>query len=338
VTSAPETREILLQVEGLKTHFDTRHGLSKAVNDVSFHLFRGERLGLVGESGSGKSVTALSIMRLVRDPPGRIVAGRIIFEGRDLLTLDAARMRELRGDRIAMIFQDPVNHLDPIMTAGDWIAETLGWHKGLGRKAAIVEVRALLKLLKVPSPDDVLRAYPYQLSGGMCQRVLIATAIATKPSLIIADEATSALDATVQASIIRVLNELSASLGTAMLVTTHNMLVVRKACDRVMVMYCGRIVESCETEALFSSPLHPYTNGLLNSRPALDSIGRPLTPMPGEPPLPTDDLPGCAFYSRCPVHRPKCQEQRPPLLEVRPGRWSACFFPEDAHKRSNLAG
>jgi oligopeptide/dipeptide ABC transporter ATP-binding protein len=328
----------LLQVEGLKTHFATRHGLAKAVDDVSFVLSKAERLGLVGESGSGKSVTALSIMRLIRDPPGRIVAGRIVFEGRDLLTLDRSSMRELRGNRISMIFQDPINHLDPVMTAGDWIAESLGWHKRLSRKAAIAEVRRLLKLLKVPSPDDVLKAYPYQLSGGMCQRVLIATAIATEPSLIIADEATSALDATVQASILRTLNELSDALGTALLLTTHNMLVVRKACTRVMVMYAGRIVESCETERLFRSPMHPYTNGLLNSRPALDSIGQPLTPMPGEPPLPTDDIAGCAFYARCPIHRPICREQRPLLREVQSGHWSACFFPEEAHRHPDPSG
>jgi oligopeptide/dipeptide ABC transporter ATP-binding protein len=226
-----------------------------------------------------------------------------------------------------------VNHLDPVMTAGDWIAESLSWHKKLGRKTALAEVHRLLKLLKVPSPDDVLRAYPYQLSGGMCQRVLIATAIATEPSLIIADEATSALDATVQASILRTLNELSGALGTAMLITTHNMLVVRKACTRVMVMYAGRIVESCDVDRLFDTPMHPYTSGLLNSRPALVSIGQPLTPMPGEPPLPTDDLPGCAFYARCPARRPICRGQRPILQEVQPGHWSACFFPEDANRR-----
>jgi oligopeptide transport system ATP-binding protein len=167
----------------------------------------------------------------------------------------------------------------------------------------------------------------------MCQRVLIATAIATEPSLIIADEATSALDATVQASILRTLNELSGALGTAMLITTHNMLVVRKACTRVMVMYAGRIVESCDVDRLFDTPMHPYTSGLLNSRPALVSIGQPLIPMPGEPPLPTDDLPGCAFYARCPARRPICRGQRPILQEVQPGHWSACFFPEDANRR-----
>jgi len=328
----------LLRVEGLKTWFYTRHGVARAVDGVDFTLDRGERLGLVGESGSGKSVTALSIMRLVREPPGRIVAGRVLFEGRDLLTLDAAAMRALRGGRIAMIFQDPVSHLDPIMKVGDWIAETVRLHKGLGRKAALAEAARILKVLKVASPEDVLHAYPFQLSGGMCQRVLIATAIATEAALIIADEATSALDVTVQASILRTLQELTRDFGTSVLLTTHNMLVVRKACTRVMVMYAGRVVESCATEALFREPMHPYTVGLLNSVPALDRIGKPLEPMPGEPPLPTDDLPGCAFYARCGIATEMCRAQRPPLQEVRPGHWSACFFPEKANQRRDPPG
>ena len=298
----------------------------------------GEHLGLVGESGSGKSVTALSIMRLVRDPPGRIVAGRIIFEGRDLLALDEASMRRLRGGRLAMIFQDPMSHLDPIMRIGDWIAETLVLHKGMERREALAEALRLLRVLKVPSPEDVLNAYPFQLSGGMCQRVLIATAIATEPALIIADEATSALDVTVQASILRTLNELTERSGTALLLTTHNMLVVRKACSRVIVMYAGRVVESCATDRLFRTPMHPYTVGLLNSVPALEGIGKPLQPMGGEPPLPTDHLPGCAFYARCPIRRPQCLEQRPPLREVEPGHWSACFFAEEANHKRHPAG
>ncbi len=323
----------LLRVEGLKTHFFTRHGVAKAVDGVDFAISKGEHLGLVGESGSGKSVTALSIMRLVRDPPGRIVAGRVVFEGQDLLTLDAQSMRQIRGRRISMIFQDPVNHLDPIMKVGDWIAETFTLHKGMRRKAAITEASRILKILKVPSPEDVLHAYPFQLSGGMCQRVLIATAIATEPALIIADEATSALDVTVQASILRTLKDLTETSGTAVLLTTHNMRVVRKACSRVVVMYAGRIVESCETEHLFRAPMHPYTVGLLNSVPSLERIGQPLVPMAGEPPLATDDVPGCAFYPRCPIRSSVCQEQQPPLQEARPGHWSACLFPEKANQR-----
>ena len=272
-------------------------------------------------------------MRLVREPPGRIVAGEVHFEGRDLLKLDAESMRKLRGSRISMIFQDPLNHLDPVMKVGDWIAETLTLHKGMGRKEAIAEASRVLKVLKVASPDDVLRAYPFQLSGGMCQRILIATAIVTEPALIIADEATSALDVTVQASILRSLNELTDIFGTAVLLTTHNMLVVRKACSRVMVMYAGRVVESCATDELFADPMHPYTVGLLNSVPALERAGQPLIPMGGEPPLPTDDIQGCPFYARCPIRRSVCQEQRPPLAEVEAGHWSACFFAEEARSK-----
>jgi peptide/nickel transport system ATP-binding protein len=323
----------LLRVEGLKTYFFTRHGVAKSVDGVDIAIGKGEHLGLIGESGSGKSVTALSIVRLIRDPPGRVVAGRIRFEGQDLLGLDPKSMRRLRGNRISMIFQEPINYLDPVMKVGDWIAETLSLHKGLGRRPALAEAGRVLKVLKVASPEDVLHAYPFQLSGGMCQRVLIAAAIVTEPALIIADEATSALDVTVQASILRSLNELTDMFGTALLLTTHNMLVVRQACARVMVMYAGRIVECCATSDLFRSPRHPYTVGLLNSVPALESAGRPLVPMPGEPPLPTDDLPGCAFYRRCPIRRPVCEQRRPALTEVATGHWSACFFPEEARSK-----
>ena len=327
----------LLRVQGLKTYFDTRHGVVKAVDGVDFSLAKGERLGLVGESGSGKSVTALSIMRLVREP-GRIVAGRVLLEGQDLLSLAPAEMRLIRGRRISMIFQDPISHLDPVMRVGDWIAEALKLHSGMSRKAASAEAQRILKLLKVPSPEDVLRAFPFQLSGGMCQRVLIAAAIATEPALLIADEATSALDVTVQASILKTLTELTETAGMAALLTTHNMLVVRKACTRVMVMYAGRVVESCATDRLFDSPMHPYTVGLLNSVPALERIGQALVPMAGEPPLPTDDLPGCAFYARCPNRAAICRERRPPLQEVKPAHWSACFFPELAQRTRNAAG
>lgn len=326
----------LLRVEGLRTQFETRHGLARAVDGVDFQLAPGEHLGLVGESGSGKSVTALSIMRLVR-PPGRIVGGRIVFEGRDLLSLDDAEMRALRGARLAMIFQDPISHLDPVMKIGDWIAETLTLHAGMSRKDALAEAGNILRRLKVPSPEDVLRAYPFQLSGGMCQRVLIATAIATRPALIIADEATSALDVTVQASILRTLSELTETSGTALLLTTHSMLVVRKACSRVLVMYAGRIVESCTVERLFSAPRHPYTIGLLNSVPALGGVGGPLQPLEGEPPLPTNLPPGCPFHARCFMRRPRCLEERPSLREVEPGHWSACLFAEETNRQRHSA-
>ena len=256
--------------------------------------------------------------------------GRILLEGRDLLTLTDEEMRRIRGSRISMVFQDPASHLDPVMKVGDWIAEAIALHKGASRKEAIAEAVRLLQVLKVPSPRDVLHAYPFQLSGGMCQRVLIATAMATEPVLIIADEATSALDVTVQASILRTLGELTERIGTAVLLTTHNMRVVQKACSRVMVMYAGRVVETCRTEHLFERPMHPYTTGLLAAVPSLDRIGSPLIPMLGEPPLPTATPPGCAFFERCPIRRPVCREERPPLAEVAPGRFSACLYAEEA--------
>jgi oligopeptide/dipeptide ABC transporter ATP-binding protein len=331
---AQVTTKELLSVRGLKTYFYTRHGVAKSVDGVDFEIAKGEHLGLIGESGSGKSVTALSIMRLVREPPGKIVDGEIEFEGQDLVKLDQSRMRRIRGSRISMVFQDPLNHLDPVMKIGDWIAEALRLHRDIGRNEALAEAARVMKVLKIASPEDVMRAYPFQLSGGMCQRVLIATAIVTEPALIICDEATSALDVTVQASILRSLGELTDLFGTAVLLTTHNMLVVRQACERVMVMYSGRVVESCDTDTLFHEPMHPYTVGLLNSVPALERVGQPLVPMPGEPPLPTDEIKGCAFYPRCPIRRGACLEQRPPLAEVAPGHWSACLFPEEARSKS----
>ena len=233
-----------------------------------------------------------------------------------------------------MVFQDPLNHLDPVMKIGDWIAEALTLHRGVGRREAITEATRVMKALKIASPEDVMRAYPFQLSGGMCQRVLIATAIVTEPALIICDEATSALDVTVQASILKSLGELTDLFGTAVLLTTHNMLVVRQACTRMMVMYAGRVVESCDTDTLFREPMHPYTVGLLNSVPALERVGQPLVPMPGEPPLPTEEIRGCAFYSRCPIRRAACLEERPPLAEVASKHWSACLFPEEARSKS----
>ena len=331
---APVEQKDLLSVRGLKTFFYTRHGVAKSVNGVDFHVAKGEHLGLIGESGSGKSVTALSIMRLVREPPGKIVDGEIEFEGQDLAKLDQVSMRRIRGSRISMVFQDPLNHLDPVMKIGDWIAEALTLHRRMARKEAMTEAARVMKALKIASPEDVMRAYPFQLSGGMCQRVLIATAIVTEPALIICDEATSALDVTVQASILKSLGELTDQFGTAVLLTTHNMLVVRQACTRTMVMYAGRVVESCDTNSLFREPMHPYTVGLLNSVPALERVGQPLVPMPGEPPLPTEEIRGCAFYSRCPIRRAACQERRPPLAEVAPGHWSACLFPEEARSKS----
>ena len=315
----------LLDVEDLKTHFFTRTATVKAVDGVNFSLEPGDVMGLVGESGSGKSVTALSVLSLVRYP-GQIVGGQIHFQGENLLEKSDKEMRELRGGRVSMIFQDPVNYLDPVSKVGSGISESLTLHKDMTKNEALAEARRLLGILKVPSPDDILNAYPFQLSGGMCQRVLIATAIASEPPLLIADEATTALDVTVEASILRTLQELRDRTGTALLITTHNMRVVRKVCERTIVMYAGRIMESGPTDKLMEKPLHPYTAGLLSCMPSLERRGQPLNSLPGEPPLPGSLLEGCAFAPRCPIAKPVCREVQPPLVEMEPGRWSACPY------------
>jgi oligopeptide/dipeptide ABC transporter ATP-binding protein len=315
----------LLEIKDLKTHFFTRTATVKAVDGVNFSLNKGEVMGLVGESGSGKSVTALSVLSLVRYP-GRIIEGEIHFQGENLLEKPEKEMRALRGSRVSMIFQDPVNYLDPVAKIGTSISESLMLHKGMKQKEALVEAKRLLGILKVPSPEDILNAYPFQLSGGMCQRVMIGSAIASEPPLLIADEATTALDVTVEASILRTLQDLVNNSGTTLLITTHNMRVVRKVCQRTIVMYAGRIMESSPTKDLMEKPLHPYSAGLLSCMPSIEKRGQPLTSLPGEPPTPGSPIPGCAFEPRCPIRRPVCKEVQPPLVEMAPGRWSACPY------------
>ena len=320
----------LLEVDNLQTFFHTRGGTVKAANGVSFALGRGEITGLVGESGSGKSVTAFSIMRLVK-PPGQIVGGRVLLNGDDLLSKSDDEMRSIRGRSISMIFQDPANFLDPLFTAGQAITEAMQIHQDVGRVEARDAAIQLLGQLKVPTPETVVDAYPFQLSGGMCQRVLIATAMASKPALLIADEATSALDVTVQASILRTLQELRDMSDTTVLLTTHNMQVVRKVCSRTMVMYSGLIMESGPTREVLEYPLHPYTAGLLSCVPTLDRLGQALASIPGEPPIPGSVEKGCVFYSRCPIRRPVCAEEQPPLEEIAPGHFSACPFLQETN-------
>ncbi len=318
----------VLRVEDLRTHFITPDRTVSAVDGVSFSLAAGERLALVGESGSGKSVTALSIMRLVREP-GKVIGGRVLFHGDDLLTLKEAEMRRVRGGRISMIFQDPSNYLDPMCTVGHALVEAIRLHSGAGRAEARRQAVGLLRELKVPSPEEIVDAYPFQLSGGMCQRVLIAMAIATDPDVLIADEATSGLDVTVQASILRTLEALAEKARTAMLMTTHSMQVVRQSCTRTIVMYGGRIVEAGSTDDLLREPLHPYTAGLLSCMPNLYRRHEPLTTIAGEPPTPGRMIEGCAFAPRCPIARPSCAEIRPPYIEYASGRWAACPYAGD---------
>jgi len=309
----------LLEVNNLQTQFPTRSGLVRAVDGVSFHLDRGELLGLVGESGCGKSITALSVMRLIA-APGRIVNGEILFDGKDLLRLSDAEMRQMRGDDIAMIFQDPMTSLNPVYTVGEQIAEALRLHRKLSRKDARLATIEAMREVAIPDPSRRVDDYPHQLSGGMRQRVMIAMALACNPKLLIADEPTTALDVTIQAQILELLNELRKQRDLAVLLITHDLGVVAEVADRVAVMYTGRIVEQSPVDELFARPKHPYTEGLLRSVPKLTSehVAKKerLETIEGIVPRPTDLPPGCHFAPRCPHRMPRCTEEEIPLYQL----------------------
>jgi oligopeptide/dipeptide ABC transporter ATP-binding protein len=319
----------LLEVKNLKTQFPTRAGLVRAVNDVSFYVDRGELLGLVGESGCGKSITALSVMRLIA-PPGKIVSGEIYFDGKNLLKLSDAEMRAIRGDDIAMIFQDPMTSLNPVFSVGEQIAEALRLHRKLSRKAATEAAVEAMKEVAIPDPSRRLNDYPHQLSGGMRQRVMIAMALACNPKLLIADEPTTALDVTIQAQILELLNELRRTRELAVLLITHDLGVVAEVADRVAVMYTGRIVEESPVDELFARPKHPYTEGLLRSVPKLTAHGvvgdERLATIEGTVPSPTDLPPGCHFAPRCPYRMPRCTEQEVPLYDLPGGVKVRCVL------------
>ncbi len=309
----------LLDVKSLRTHFQTRGGLVRAVDDVSFYIDHGELLGLVGESGCGKSMTALSIMRLV-PPPGKIVSGEMLFAGRNLLRLSNAEMRDVRGNDIAMIFQDPMTSLNPVFTVGEQIIEALRLHRGLSRKQARQAAIEAMHEVAIPDPDLRVDDYPHQLSGGMRQRVMIAMALACDPKLLIADEPTTALDVTIQAQILELLNNLRKTRQLAVLLITHDLGVVAEVADRVAVMYTGRIVEESPVAEMFARPKHPYTEGLLRSVPKLTAkdVAKPqrLQTIEGMVPNPTNLPPGCHFEPRCPYRMPRCREGEIPLYPV----------------------
>ena len=309
----------LLEVKNLRTHFATRAGLVKAVDGVSFYLDRGELLGLVGESGCGKSITALSIMRLIA-PPGKIRGGEILFEGTDLLKLSYEEMRQIRGDDVAMIFQDPMTSLNPVFTVGEQIAEALRLHRKLTRKQAREASIEAMREVSIPDPARRVNDYPHQLSGGMRQRVMIAMALACDPKLLIADEPTTALDVTIQAQILELLNDLRKQRDLGVLLITHDLGVVAEVADRVAVMYTGRIVEESPVEELFARPKHPYTEGLLRSVPKLTSefVAKKerLETIEGTVPKPTDLPPGCHFAPRCPHRMPRCTAEEIPLYAL----------------------
>ena len=340
ITKTAEQAVTVIEVKGLRTYLFTRSGIIKAVDDVSFSLRRGETLAVVGESGCGKSMTALSIMRLVPNPPGRIVGGMIALEGRDLLRLDEAEMRDIRGNDISMIFQEPMTSLNPVLTIGHQIAEALRLHQELSKHAANEKAVEMLRLVKIPEPAQRAREYPHQLSGGMRQRAMIAMALACNPRVLIADEPTTALDVTIQAQILDLILELQQQLGTALILITHNLGVVAETAQRVIVMYAGKKVEEAEVDALFAQPLHPYTHGLLASIPRLDimagrnnaSVDR-LQEIPGIVPALNNLPPGCTFAPRCAFADDRCRAQFPPYEQLRPGHWAACWHAERLYGR-----
>src|ERR671933_1223171 len=319
----------LLEVKDLQTHFPTRAGLVRAVDGVSFYIDRGELLGLVGESGCGKSMTALSVMRLIA-PPGRIVGGEIIFDGVDLLELSEERMREIRGDDIAMIFQDPMTSLNPVYTVGEQIAEALRLHRGMSRKQAREAAVGAMREVAIPDPARRADDYPHQLSGGMRQRVMIAMALACDPKLLIADEPTTALDVTIQAQILELLNELRRTRELAVLLITHDLGVVAEVADRVAVMYTGRVVEESPVAELVARPKHPYTEGLLRSVPKLTEAevkkAERLSTIEGTVPSPTQLPTGCHFAPRCPHRMPRCTEGDLPLYSLAGGVSVRCVL------------
>jgi peptide/nickel transport system ATP-binding protein len=324
MSEAP-SQETVLDVKGLQTVFFTNSGLFRAVDDVSFSVRRGETLAIVGESGCGKSVTALSIMRLVPEPPGRIVGGSVVLEGSDLLGLDEAAMRRIRGNRMSMIFQEPMTSLNPVMRIGDQITEAVRLHRSMTRQQAWKQAVEMLRLVRIPEPARRALEYPHQLSGGMRQRAMIAMALACRPALLIADEPTTALDVTIQAQILALVLELQRELGMGLILITHDLGVVAEICDEVAVMYAGEIVERADVEELFASPQHPYTVGLLGSIPRLDRRSAHLATIEGMVPNMTRPPAGCRFAARCPFVEESCTKAPPPLAALSAGHWSRCI-------------
>jgi peptide/nickel transport system ATP-binding protein len=319
--------EHLLEVEHLEVHFFTRRGVVQAVRDVSFHIEAGETLGLVGESGCGKSVSSKAILGLV-DLPGRITGGDIRWKGRSITGKEGQRWsRKVRGKEIAIVFQDPMTSLNPLLTVGTQITEVLRHHARMSKTRARERAAELLDLVGIPFPRQRLEQYPHEFSGGMNQRVIIAMALASEPDLLIADEPTTALDVTIQAQILELIADLQDRLGLAVLMITHDLGVVAGLCDRVAVMYAGKIVEVASAEELFANPAHPYTQGLLRSTPRLDQVEHRLHPIPGAPPDLVAPPPGCAYYERCPLAVEQCAERSPELEIVRDERRVACYRP-----------
>jgi oligopeptide/dipeptide ABC transporter ATP-binding protein len=321
----PQAESPLLEVRGLRTHFAAEGAEVRAVDGVDFRLERGRTLGIVGESGCGKSVTALSVMGLVPQPPGRVAGGEVRFEGVDLLGLGPARMRDLRGDKLSMIFQEPMTSLNPAFTVGEQVAEAILRHRAVSAQQARSRAIEMLRRVRIPLPERRFDDYPHKLSGGMRQRVMIAMALACNPRLLIADEPTTALDVTIQAQILELMRALRWELGTAIILITHDLGVIAELADDVLVMYAGQVVERCPVQVLFSEPQHPYTIGLLGSIPRLDLEQERLPAIDGFVPDPAAMPAGCRFHPRCPFAEPRCRAEAPPLVEARPGHFAACW-------------
>jgi len=320
----------VLEIRDLKTYFFTYEGVAKAVDGVTYQLAKGEPLGVVGESGCGKSVTALSILRLIPIPPGKIVGGEILFKGRNLIDLSEEEMRKIRGNRISMIFQEPMTSLNPVFTIGNQIQETIKLHQGLSKRESLEKAIEMLRLVNIPSPERCVNQYPHELSGGMRQRAMIAMSLACNPEILIADEPTTALDVTIQAQILDLLNKLKEELGMAIILITHNLGVIAETVNRVLVMYAGKIVEEAKTQTLFENPQHPYTRGLLKSIPRLGDKVRHgkvrLSEIPGVVPSLYEIPSGCKFSTRCSFAMEICEEKEPELKEIEDGHFSACWL------------
>jgi peptide/nickel transport system ATP-binding protein len=327
-SSEAQVAETLLDIRGLKTWFKTDDGMVRAVDGVDLRIERGETVGVVGESGCGKTVTARSVLKLIDMPPGRFEAGQILWEGRDLIPLDQDAMDKVRAREIAIVFQEPMTSLNPVYTVGEQIAEVIALHQKLGRKQAMVAAAEMLRLVNISNPQRRVHDYPHQFSGGMRQRVMIAMALSCRPKLLIADEPTTALDVTIQAQILELMQEMKAQFGMAIMLITHAMGVVAETCQRVVVMYAGRVVEEAPVEALFGNPRHPYTQGLIRSIPRIDRAGERtrLEAIAGTVPSLLDPPPGCRFAQRCRYVTEVCTREVPPLKEAAPGHFVRCVL------------
>ena len=325
----------LLEVKNLKTYFNIENNVIEAVDDVSFTVEKGETLGIVGESGCGKSVSCMSILRLVETPPGYYKGGEILFDGKDMLKISDREMREIRGSDIAFIFQEPMTSLNPVFKIGDQLSETMIVHRNMSKKEAWEESIRLLERIRIPNPDRIVNEYPFALSGGMRQRVMIAMALACEPKLLIADEPTTALDVTIQAQVLALMNELKKDIDTSIIFITHDLGVIAEMCDRVMVMYAGKVSEVAPVETIFSNPLHPYTLGLINSKPDLNIDSLRLSVIPGNVPDLNNKPSGCPFHPRCEKAIPACTRKFPDQIEIDESHTVSCWLYSENREEEN---